>query len=420
MEKSIRLRAVSFGAVLAVLFFVRPALSQEGCTGPPPECGGEEEDPCAITCPFPVGTSTQKYVFGGGTHFIKVTATFTQPYSLSIEFDNIDPEPSPNPDLDGRLNVGLGPANCVPYDGATSNASLGGCGFYHVDNPPDPSLFTDVSFKVFWNFPTLDVLHNVRLYRAPLDSVGYTCPNAVGEPPPPCFTFDCDQCYTQDITTDVFAVGDATTADPGVGGKGKPPGFSDFQVVDLTSPSSLAARVWIGLKKSKDAGILFDLKAVVERNDSEVSSGTLNGAPGGGVGFSNSNLLTIPLSFPASSDMFSPGDNISIKLFARDSCVSPSPQTGSARLWYDGAANSRLNEPAIDSQQNIFFPTLYLVRGDDDDNDDGDHEGDRGDLSPNPGNGPMKRRSVKVKAADSMCTNPFRSFGKWNGTVPSP
>jgi hypothetical protein len=419
MEKRIWLRAVLSGAVLAVLVLVRPALSQEGCTGPPEECGGIE-NPCAITCPFPPGVSTQKYIFGGGTHFIKVTANFISSYNLSIEFDSIDPNPSPNPDLDNRLNVGLGPANCVPYDGATSNTNLGGCGFYHVDNPPPDGTFTDVDFKVFWNFPTLDQLHNVRLYRAPLDGVGYTCPSAVGEPPPCDHPFDCDQCYTQDITTAVFAVGDATTGDPGVGGKSKPPGFSDFQVVDLTSPNSPAARVWIGLKKTKDTGILFDLQAVVKRNGNEVSSGILFGAPGGGVGFNNANLLTVPLSFPASTDVFNPGDNISIKLFARDSCVSANPQTGTARLWYDGAADSRLNEPAVDSQQNIFFPTLYLVRGDDDDNEDSDHEGDRGDLSPTPGNGPMKKRSVKVKAADSMCTNPFRSFGKWNGTVPSP
>jgi hypothetical protein len=419
MEHGNRVRAIWLGAAIASLILVRPALSQEGCTGPPEGCGGIEEPPCAITCPFPAGTSTQQYVFG--THKIKVIATFNSPYSLSIEFDNISSVPSPNPDLDPRLNTALAPANCVPYDGANFNGDPAGqCGFYHVDNPPDPSLFTDVEFRVFWNFPTLDQLHNVRLYRAPLDGNNYTCPASVGDPPPPCNGLDCNQCYTQDITTEVFVVGNATTGDSGVGGKSKPPGFSDFQVVDLTSPTSPAARVWIGLKKSQDTGILFDLQAVVKRNGNEVSSGTLFGAPGGGVGFNNANLLTIPLSIPAASDTFNPGDNISIKLFARDACVSATPQTGVARLWYDGAADSRLNEPALDSQGNLFFPTLYLVRGDDDDNEDSDHEKDRGDLSSSPGDGPMRKRSVKVKAADSACTNPFRSFGKWNGTVPSP
>jgi hypothetical protein len=402
MEKRIRLEAVLLGAALAALVFVRPALAQEGCTGPPEECGGEE-NPCTITCSFPAGTSSQKYVFGGGTHFIKVTATFNSAYDLSIDFVN-----STQDDLNNRLNTGLGPANCVPYDGATSNTNLGACGFYHVDNPPDDTLFTDVSFRVFWNFPTLDQLHNVRLYRAPIPAEDpQTCPDGFN-------------CYTQDITTEVFVVGNAITGDSGVGGKSKPPGFSDFQVVDLTSPSSPAARVWIGLKKIQDTGILFDLQAVVNRNGNEVSSGTLFGAPGGGVGFNNANLLTIPLSIPAASDTFNPGDNISIKLFARDACVSATPQTGVARLWYDGAADSRLNEPAVDGQGNLFFPTLYLVRGDDDDNENSDHEGDRGDLSSSPGDGPMRKRSVKVKAADSMCTIPFRSFGKWSGTVPSP
>ena len=79
-------------------------------------------------------------------------------------------------------------------------------------------------------------------------------------------------------------------------------------MVDRTG-DDLTAKVKIGLKKSKDAGILFDLKAVVKRNGDEVSSGELLGAPGGGKGFENANLRTIPLSFP--TEAFCPGDNIS-------------------------------------------------------------------------------------------------------------
>ena len=50
-----------------------------------------------------------------------------------------------------------------------------------------------------------------------------TCPDGV-------------DCYTQDITGTVYAVGDSGNGDPGVGGKSK--GFSDYEVVDLTSRTS--------------------------------------------------------------------------------------------------------------------------------------------------------------------------------------
>ena len=106
--------------------------------------------------------------------------------------------------------------------GATSDTALGTCVFYHVTNPPDPGDYSgDVTVRIFWDFPTLAVLNNVRLYRAPLDGI------------PPDGT--CTQgfnCYTQDITDAVFAVGDSQTGDPGAGGKSK--GFSDFEVVDRT------------------------------------------------------------------------------------------------------------------------------------------------------------------------------------------
>jgi hypothetical protein len=193
-----------------------------------------------------------------------------------------------------------------------------------------------------------------------------------------------------------------------VGGKSK--GFSDYEVVDLTSPTSPAARVWIGLKKSNDSGILFDLKAVVKKNGSEVSSGELLGAPGGGKGFPNANQLTIPLSLPA--DAFQPGDNVSVKLFVRNSCLASPQPSGVARLWYNDAdANSRLDEPGA--------PTLYLVRGDDDGEWECDDHGDNpNDLSKNAGNGPKKKKNVKVHAPAPSCDGPYKSFGKWSGTVP--
>ena len=46
MERRIRLGAMICGTAVVALILASPALSQEeGCTGPPEGCGGEDEDP---------------------------------------------------------------------------------------------------------------------------------------------------------------------------------------------------------------------------------------------------------------------------------------------------------------------------------------------------------------------------------------
>jgi hypothetical protein len=241
-----------------------------------------------------------------------------------------------------------------------------------------------VTVRIFWDFPTLAILNNVRLYRAPLDGIppDNTCSQG----------FDC---YTQDITDAAYAVGDHNS-DPGVSGKG--PGFSDFEAVDQTSPTSTAARVWIGLKNSDDVGTRFDLQAIVKKNGTQVSSGTLLGALGGSSGFNNAKLRTIPLSLPTSA--FTSGDAMSIEVLTRISCIGTSHNSGTARLWFnDGAANSRVDETGS--------PTLYLVM-----------PGATLNLSPSAGGGPKKTKDVFVGARDLTCNGPFTAFGTWSGTVP--
>ena len=137
---------------------------------------------------------------------------------------------------------------------------------------------------MFWDFPTLDQLHNVRLYRAPsLEEDDQNCPGRLST------------ATRRTSPAPYYAIGDSNSGDPGVSGKGK--SFSDYEVVDRTG-NDLTAKVRIGLKWFWDAGIKFDLKAVVKRNGVEVSSGELLGSPGGGILFQNAKLRTIPLSFP--------------------------------------------------------------------------------------------------------------------------
>jgi hypothetical protein len=394
MEKRIQLKVVIFGAALAALVSAGAALAQAPCTQPE-FCEG----PCPITCTFSPGQPTAKFDFGTG-HFIKITTTVEREFPLTIYFYFTDQD-----GLNARLNAALAPANCIPYDGATSNTALGSCGYYHVQEPlpikgdpgcSDCDYSGDVMYKVFWDFPTLDQLNNVRLYRAPIPQEDtQTCPNGF-------------ECYTQDITDAVYPQGATGNGDPGTGGKSK--GFSDYEVVDRPV-DDLTTKVKIGLKKAKDAGILFDLKAVVKRNGNEVSSGELLGVPGGGKGFENAILRTIPLTVP--TETFVGGDNISLKVLVRNSCLASPQPSGVARLWYDDSSQSQVNEIGATAA----LPTLYMVRGDDDEDENCDHERDRGDLSTSTGT-KKKKRDVKVQAPVPTCDGPYRSFGKWSGTVP--
>ena len=372
MEKSSQLKTVICGVALVALASVPVATAQ---TNP---CTGSGEFSGGVCNRFDATHQTNKYLFGD--HFIKFTVNVVTPFDLNVEFI-----PITDAQLDARVIPPLAPVDCIRYVGATSDTNLGTCGFYHVTNPPPPGDYTgDVTVRVFWDFPTLAILHNVRLYRAPLDGI----------PPDGTCTQGFD-CYTQDITDQVFAIGDHNS-DAGVSGSGT--GFSDFEAVDQTSPTSTAARVWLGLKNSDDVGTRFDLKGIVKKNGTVVSTGTLLGALGGSSGFNNALLRTIPLSLPAS--LFASGDTMSLEVQTRVSCVGISHVSGTARLWFnDGAADSRVNEPGS--------PTLHLVM-----------PGATLNLSSSAGIGPKKTRDVFVGPRDLSCNGPFTSFGTWTGSVP--
>lgn len=371
MQKGTQIKTVICGVALVALASVPVATAQPNpCTG-----SGFSGGVCNR---FDSTHQTNKYLFGD--HFIKFTVNVVTPFDL-----NVEAIPITNTELDARVIPPLAPVDCIPYVGATSDTNLGTCVFYHVTNPPSASNYTGpVTVRIFWDFPTLAILNNVRLYRAPLDGV-----------PPDGSCTQGFNCYTQDITDQVFAIGDHN-ADAGVSGSGT--GFSDFEAVDQTSSTSTAARVWVGLKNSDDVGTRFDLHAIVSRNGNPVSSGTLLGVLGGSSGFNNAKLRTIPLSVPTT--LFSSGDTMSIDVSVRNSCIGSSHNSGTARLWFnDAQANSRVNEPNA--------PTMYLVA-----------PGISLNLSSSVGTGPKKTRDVFVGARDLTCNGPFASFGTWSGTVP--
>jgi hypothetical protein len=272
--------------------------------------------------------------------------------------------------------------DCIPYVGATSDTSLGTCVFYHVTNPPSASNYTGpVNVRIFWDFPTLAILNNVRLYRAPLDGV------------PPDGT--CTQgfnCYTQDITDQVFAIGDHN-ADAGVSGSGT--GFSDFEAVDQTSPTSTAARVWIGLKNSDDVGTNFDLKAEVYKNATLIGSGETLNVSGGSSGFNNAKNRAVALALSQSNVSFLAGDKLSIKLYVKVTAVG-GHRSGTARLWFNDAQADTHFDATINGTTNNW----YIRAG--------------GGLETTPGAGP--KTTIDVFSDRLVGGNPYKLFGTWTHT----
>jgi hypothetical protein len=131
---------------------------------------------------------------------------------------------------------------------------------------------------------------------------------------------------------------------------------------DLPFLSDLSpAEVWIGLENNNDAGIRFDLKAEVYKDGNLVGNGVLDSVDGGGSGFNNAILYSIPLSLD-SPILFNPGDNLSIAIFARNACLGSSKNSGKTRLWYnDAAANTHFDATIGGVTNDYFFLTEYKL-----------------------------------------------------------
>jgi len=161
------------------------------------------------------------------------------------------------------------------------------------------------------------------------------------------------------------------------------------------------ANVWVGLrdraglKKSDDVSIRFDLRAEIYYNGSTlVGSGELASVTGGGSGFHNAKLDSIPLSLPMAVGI-APGDTLSIKLLVRNACSGSGEDSGTARLWF--------NDTEADSH---FDATI-------DDREEDDYLLDGAALGSSPGPGPKKAADVSAGARCSA----FKPFGTWTRTL---
>jgi len=173
--------------------------------------------------------------------------------------------------------------------------------------------------------------------------------------------------------------------------------------VTFSEPGAVAARVWVGLANSNDVGIRFDLQAIVRKNGGAVGSGQLASVFGGSSGFNNAALYAIALAPASGSIPVSSGDALSIEVLVRNACSGSGKNSGTARLWFNGAyvdtgatrdAASRL-QPVTGGASSVYFlgtpAALRAVAG-------------------------SARTSID-KMVGAKC-GPYQSFGTWSVTLP--
>jgi len=154
------------------------------------------------------------------------------------------------------------------------------------------------------------------------------------------------------------------------------------------------AKVWIGLKNSDDVGTRFDLLAEVLKNGSVITSSQLNNQPGGGSGFNNAILRTLPMVMNAPVALDS-GDIVSVRLSVRVAVAGH--RSGTARIWFaESAANSQVIVTVDDAPTPYFLAAPYLLQ-----------------TQPPPVS-PGLRKTVDVFVDRAVANNPFKPFGTWS------
>jgi hypothetical protein len=162
------------------------------------------------------------------------------------------------------------------------------------------------------------------------------------------------------------------------------------------------ALVWVGLKNSDDVGIRFDLRAQVLVNGSPVGSGHLDGISGGSSGLTNARLNGIPLTL-TSPTVLSQGDRLTLDVSVRNACSGSGKNSGSARLWFNGAL---VDAGAHRAPASRFDATLggmtvdYFLRQ---------------DFSLSTAAGALPH---SIDAATGGRCGPFVSLGTWSLTLP--
>jgi hypothetical protein len=161
-------------------------------------------------------------------------------------------------------------------------------------------------------------------------------------------------------------------------------------------------KVWVGLTNSDDVGVSFDIQATLKLNGAGIGMGQVDGVPGGGSGFANARLVTIPLSASPPGD-FASGDVVALEIAVRTACVGSRHRSGSARVWFNG--------PPIDSGPSKNAGSRVLLTA-------GGAPTDFFLVNPFGLSGvPGASRLFVDKAAGTPCSI-FKSVASWSMTIP--
>jgi hypothetical protein len=122
--------------------------------------------------------------------------------------------------------------------------------------------------------------------------------------------------------------------------------WGDNSVGQATPPSEAPERtalspanLWIGLKNSDAVGLRVDLRAEVYVDDDVlIGAGQLDNVSTESSGFNNALLRTIPLALSNGSVEVPAGAELVIKVLVRRTCSGGGHNSGTVRLWYNGAA----------------------------------------------------------------------------------
>jgi CSLREA domain-containing protein len=216
------------------------------------------------------------------------------------------------------------------------------------------------------------------------------------------------------LITDQRGAGFARTFDDlsiinATGGDGTDIGAFELQLVCNQVTAIGPARVWLGLKNSDDVGTNFDLLAEVFKNSELTpiaSSGVIPNVPGGGSGFNNAVLRIISLTLTGSPSI-NAGDTLRFRLSVRIAAASRH-RSGTARLWYNGAATDTGATRDAGSRFNATIgsnpPTDYFLRS-----------GIGFPLSTTAG---TSKQFIDVSVDRAVGGNPFKPFGTWSKTFP--
>lgn len=161
------------------------------------------------------------------------------------------------------------------------------------------------------------------------------------------------------------------------------------------------AKVWVGMKNSA-----LDLRAEVFLNATKVGQGELNNVSGGGAGFNNALLNTIPLTLTRGVVSAPSGAQLSIKVSARRTCFGKG-NSGTATLWYNGrpvdGGASRDAGSRFDATIGGTTSDYYLRSG--------------FGLSTTAGSS-RTSADAQLNSSAPCPVRPFASFGTWSSTLP--